>query len=72
MLIGEPGVENCYGRFSSKNYSEKVPRILKESVVTLDLAGLVAGTKYRGQFEERMKALMNELEKNGRCNFIHR
>ena len=33
-------------------------------VVTLDLASLVAGTKYRGQFEERMKALMNELEKN--------
>ncbi|MCW8813650.1 MAG: ATP-dependent Clp protease ATP-binding subunit, partial [Chlorobium sp.] len=40
------------------------PRILQEKrVVTLDLAGLVAGTKYRGQFEERMKALMNELEK---------
>ena len=43
---------------------KKVPRILQEKrVVTLDLAGLVAGTKYRGQFEERMKALMNELEK---------
>ena len=41
-----------------------MPRILQEKrVVTLDLAGLVAGTKYRGQFEERMKALMNELEK---------
>jgi ATP-dependent Clp protease ATP-binding subunit ClpC len=44
--------------------NRKVPRILQNKrVVTLDLAGLVAGTKYRGQFEERMKALMNELEK---------
>jgi len=43
----------------------KVSRILFDKrVVTLDLASLVAGTKYRGQFEERMKALMNELEKN--------
>jgi ATP-dependent Clp protease ATP-binding subunit ClpC len=37
---------------------------LDKRVVTLDLASLVAGTKYRGQFEERMKAVMNELEKN--------
>ena len=43
----------------------KVSRILYDKrVVTLDLASLVAGTKYRGQFEERMKAVMNELEKN--------
>src|SRR5690606_8100132 len=43
----------------------KVSRILfNKRVVTLDLASLVAGTKYRGQFEERMKAVMNELEKN--------
>jgi ATP-dependent Clp protease ATP-binding subunit ClpC len=41
-----------------------VSRILFKRVVTLDLASLVAGTKYRGQFEERMKAVMNELEKN--------
>ncbi|HEY7750679.1 MAG TPA: ATP-dependent Clp protease ATP-binding subunit, partial [Ignavibacteriaceae bacterium] len=47
-----------------KIVQKKVPRILQDKrVVTLDLAGLVAGTKYRGQFEERMKALMNELEK---------
>ena len=46
-------------------YQKKVSRILyKKRVVTLDLASLVAGTKYRGQFEERMKAMMTELEKN--------
>lgn len=45
--------------------NKKVSRILyNKRVVTLDLASLVAGTKYRGQFEERMKAVMNELEKN--------
>ena len=38
--------------------------LYNKRVVTLDLASLVAGTKYRGQFEERMKAVMNELEKN--------
>lgn len=44
---------------------KKVSRVLfNKRVVTLDLASLVAGTKYRGQFEERMKAVMNELEKS--------
>jgi ATP-dependent Clp protease ATP-binding subunit ClpC len=44
---------------------KKVSRVLyNKRVITLDLASLVAGTKYRGQFEERMKAVMNELEKN--------
>lgn len=67
LLIGEPGVgksaiaEGLALRITQK----KVSRILfNKRVVTLDLASLVAGTKYRGQFEERMKALMNELEKN--------
>lgn len=67
LLIGEPGVgksaiaEGLALRITQK----KVSRVLfNKRVVTLDLAGLVAGTKYRGQFEERMKAIMNELEKN--------
>ena len=67
LLIGEPGVgksaiaEGLALRITQK----KVARVLyNKRVVTLDLASLVAGTKYRGQFEERMKAVMNELEKN--------
>jgi len=66
VLIGEPGVgktaiaEGLALRIINKNVS----RVLhNKRVVTLDLAALVAGTKYRGQFEERMKAVMNELEK---------
>jgi ATP-dependent Clp protease ATP-binding subunit ClpC len=48
-----------------------VSRILfNKRVVTLDLASLVAGTKYRGQFEERMKAVMNELENDDIILFI--
>ncbi|MCX6165310.1 MAG: ATP-dependent Clp protease ATP-binding subunit, partial [Ignavibacteriae bacterium] len=67
VLIGEPGVgktaiaEGLAIRIVNKNIS----RVLhNKRVVTLDLAALVAGTKYRGQFEERMKAVMNELEKS--------
>ncbi len=66
VLIGEPGVGKTAiaEGLALRIIQKKVPRILQEKrVVTLDLAGLVAGTKYRGQFEERMKALMNELEK---------
>ncbi len=66
VLIGEPGVGKTAiaEGLALKIVQRKVPRILQDKrVVTLDLAGLVAGTKYRGQFEERMKALMNELEK---------
>ncbi len=66
VLIGEPGVGKTAiaEGLALRIMQRKVPRILQEKrVVTLDLAGLVAGTKYRGQFEERMKALMNELEK---------
>ncbi|MBU1098868.1 MAG: ATP-dependent Clp protease ATP-binding subunit [Bacteroidetes bacterium] len=66
VLIGEPGVGKTAiaEGLALKIIQRKVPRILQDKrVVTLDLAGLVAGTKYRGQFEERMKALMTELEK---------
>lgn len=66
VLIGEPGVGKTAiaEGLALKIIYKKVPRTLQDKrVVTLDLAGLVAGTKYRGQFEERMKALMNELEK---------
>ncbi|MCB0747356.1 MAG: ATP-dependent Clp protease ATP-binding subunit [Ignavibacteriae bacterium] len=66
VLIGEPGVGKTAiaEGLALRIEQRKVPRILQDKrVVTLDLAGLVAGTKYRGQFEERMKALMNELEK---------
>ena len=66
VLIGEPGVGKTAiaEGLAVRIHQRKVPRILQDKrIVTLDLAGLVAGTKYRGQFEERMKALMNELEK---------
>lgn len=67
LLIGEPGVGKSAiaEGLALRIVQHKVSRILFEKrVVTLDLASLVAGTKYRGQFEERMKAVMNELEKN--------
>ncbi|NBV12888.1 MAG: ATP-dependent Clp protease ATP-binding subunit [Sphingobacteriia bacterium] len=67
VLIGEPGVgktaiaEGLALRITQR----KVSRVLfNKRVVTLDIASLVAGTKYRGQFEERMKAVMAELEKS--------
>ena len=67
MLIGEPGVGKSAiaEGLALRIVERKVSRILFDKrIVSLDLASLVAGTKYRGQFEERMKALMNELEKN--------
>jgi ATP-dependent Clp protease ATP-binding subunit ClpC len=66
VLIGEPGVGKTAiaEGLAIRIVDKKVSRVLHEKrVVTLDLASLVAGTKYRGQFEERMKAVMNELEK---------
>jgi len=67
LLIGEPGVGKSAiaEGLALRIITRKVSRVLfGKRVVTLDLASLVAGTKYRGQFEERMKALMNELQKN--------
>ena len=67
LLIGEPGVGKSAiaEGLAIRIVKRKVSRILfNKRVVTLDLASIVAGTKYRGQFEERIKAVMNELEKN--------
>ncbi len=67
VLIGEPGVGKSAiaEGLSLRIIQRKVSRILFDKrIVALDLASLVAGTKYRGQFEERMKAVMNELEKS--------
>ena len=67
LLIGEPGVGKSAiaEGLALRIIQKRVSRVLyNKRVVSLDLASLVAGTKYRGQFEERMKALMNELEKN--------
>jgi len=67
ILIGEPGVGKSAiaEGLALRIVQKKVSRVLFDKrVVTLDLAALVAGTKYRGQFEERMKAVMNELQKS--------
>ena len=67
LLIGEPGVGKSAiaEGLALRIMQKKVSRVLfGKRVITLDLASLVAGTKYRGQFEERMKAIMTELEKN--------
>ncbi|MDO4763000.1 MAG: ATP-dependent Clp protease ATP-binding subunit [Flavobacteriaceae bacterium] len=67
LLIGEPGVGKSAiaEGLALRIHQKKVSRVLyNKRIITLDLASLVAGTKYRGQFEERMKAIMTELEKN--------
>ena len=67
ILIGEPGVGKSAiaEGLALRIVEKKVSRVLfNKRIVTLDVASLVAGTKYRGQFEERMKAVMNELEKS--------
>lgn len=66
VLIGEPGVGKTAiaEGLAARIIQRKVSRVLYDKrVIALDLAALVAGTKYRGQFEERMKAVMTELEK---------
>ncbi|MCP4725799.1 MAG: ATP-dependent Clp protease ATP-binding subunit [bacterium] len=67
VLIGEPGVGKTAlaEALAIRIIDQKVPRTLhNKRIITLDLGALVAGTKYRGQFEERMKAIMAEIEKN--------
>ena len=64
VLIGEPGVGKTAiaEGLALRIISKQVPRVLhNKRLITLDLGAIVAGTKYRGQFEERMKAIMNEL-----------
>ena len=66
-MIGEHGVGKSAiaEGLALRIIQKKVSRVLfGKRIVTLDIASLVAGTKYRGQFEERMKAVMNELEKS--------
>ncbi|MEZ5010434.1 MAG: AAA family ATPase [Bacteroidales bacterium] len=67
VLIGDPGVGKSAiaEGLALRIVQRKVSRVLfNKRVVTLDMASIVAGTKYRGQFEERMKAILNELSKN--------
>ncbi|MFP4447649.1 MAG: ATP-dependent Clp protease ATP-binding subunit [Bacteroidales bacterium] len=67
VLIGDPGVGKSaiVEGLAMRIIQRKVSRVLFDKrIVTLDLASIVAGTKYRGQFEERMKAILNELSKN--------
>ena len=67
LLIGEPGVGKSAiaEGLAIRIIEKKVSRVLyNKRIISLDLASLAAGTKYRGQFEERMKAVMNEIEKN--------
>jgi len=67
VLIGEPGVGKSaiVEGLALRIVQKKVSRVLyNKRIIMLDMASIVAGTKYRGQFEERMKAVLNELEKN--------
>jgi ATP-dependent Clp protease ATP-binding subunit ClpC len=67
VLIGEPGIGKTaiVEGLAQKIVEKNIPQVLENKrVVNLDMASIVAGTKYRGQFEERLKALMVELEKN--------
>jgi len=67
ILIGEPGVGKTaiVEGLAERIVDKRVSRVLfNKRIFMLDMAGLVAGTKYRGQFEERMKSIMNELEHN--------
>ena len=75
MLLGEAGVGKTaiVEGLAQKIVNKEVPEILKEKrIVVLDLAMMVAGTKYRGQFEERIKAVINEVKRADECYAVHR
>ena len=75
VLIGEPGVGKTaiVEGFAQRIANNEVPELLKgKQVFTLDLAALVAGTKYRGEFEERLKKVMKEIRETGRHHPLHR
>ena len=74
-LIGEPGVGKTAAveGLAQKIVAGDVPEVLKDKrVVTLDISGMVAGAKYRGDFEERIKKALDEVKKSRRCNSFHR
>ena len=67
LLVGDPGVGKTaiVEGLAKRIFNQKVPEPLKKSTIfSLDLGSLLAGTRYRGDFEERLKTIMNEIEKN--------
>ena len=67
LLVGDPGVGKTaiVEGLANKIFHNQVPDVLKDNVIySLDMGVLIAGTRYRGDFEERLKAIINEIEKN--------
>ena len=74
-MIGEPGVGKTaiVEGLATKIIKRSVPRNLYDKrILSLDLALVVSGTKYRGQFEERIKSILEEVRKKQKCNYVYR